>query len=131
MFRDIIDRLAKGDKPEKRLLTRKLDAALTKKIGVLQISFLSQPADPKINPPSRQLLLVAAFLGEREKIQLALDILRTEQAQRHGSIKAVAAHSALTEALETTSRLLAAFPSELIRWRQVLAELENIDMKKE
>lgn len=131
MFRDIIDRLAKGEQPEKKVLARKLDAALTKKIGVLQISYLSQPADPKINPPSRQLLLVAAFLGDREKIQLALDILRTEQAQRHGSIKGDTSLSALTEAVAATSRLLAAFPDELIRWRQVLAELENIDMKKE
>lgn len=123
MFRDVLEQLAKGVMPDKKVVASKLDAALTKKIGVLQIPYLCQSADPKINPPAGQLLVAAALLGEKEKIQLAFDILQTELGQRK-PVTADTVSDAMNEAQNSVSRLLAAFPEERDRWLQILAELK-------
>ena len=124
MFRDVLEQLAKGVMPDKKIVASKLDAALTKKIGVLQIPYLCQPTDPKINPPAQQLLVAAALLGESEKIQLALDILQTELGQRK-PVTADTVSDAMNEAQEAVSRLLAAFPEEQGRWLRILAGLKR------
>ena len=129
MFRDVLELLAARVMPDKKGLAGRLNAALTKKIGVLQIPYLSQPTDPKINPPARQLLVVAALLGEREKIQLALDILQTELVQQKGDANETVS-AAVAEAQATVSRLLVAFPEEEQRWQQVLADLQQKNAAK-
>lgn len=130
MFRDVMEQLARGEMPDKKGLAGKLGAALTKKIGVLQIPFLCRSSDPKINPPARHLLVVAALLTDREKIKLALDILQTELAQQSGKGTAEDVYPALSEAKEATSRLLSAFPEELVFWTLLTAPKEHKDTEK-
>lgn len=129
MFRDLIAQLAMGEKPDKKVLARKLEAALIKKAGVLQLPYLCQPTDPKINPPARHLLVAAAFLGAREKIRLAFDILGTELAQRYSGKEDKAASQVIAESKKEIARLLSLYPEELACWRQVMAELENEDTR--
>lgn len=130
MFRDVMEQLARGEMPDKKGLAGKLGAALTKKIGVLQIPFLCRPADPKINPPARHLLVVAALLADGEKIRLALDILQTELAQQNGKAAAEDVCLALSEAKEATSLLLSAFPEELAFWERLTEVQEHKNTRK-
>jgi hypothetical protein len=85
MFQRVLDQIEKGLMPDKKHLRQMLDAALTKKMGVLHMPYHCQPLDPKINPPVDQLMAVSAFLEDEEKVVLCLDILLTETTQRGGA----------------------------------------------
>lgn len=127
---DLIAQLGMGEKPDKKVLARKLEAALVKKAGVLQVPYLCQSSDPKINPPARHLLVAAAFLGAREKIRLTLDILATELAQRYSGKEDKAASQVIAEAKKEIDRLLSPYPEELACWWKIMADLENEDTRR-
>ena len=63
-------------------LRRRLDMAMTKKMGIVRLPPAFWPADPKINPRADHLFWASLLLLDRQRIDLALAVLAAEQAER-------------------------------------------------
>jgi len=78
MIRD----LKNGTLPEITPLKKRLQFAITKKLGVIKQPYLFWPPDPKQNPPATHILWAALILEDIENIHLAADILMQEHHER-------------------------------------------------
>lgn len=85
MFSVMIDTLRAGDLPQEMELTRRLQLAIVKKLGMLQGPYLCRSSDPKINPSATHLLWAAILLGDEEKVRLAADCIQIELQERPSS----------------------------------------------
>ncbi|RUM33522.1 MAG: hypothetical protein DSY50_08110 [Desulfobulbus sp.] len=82
MFTAIFSDLAQGVLPDREMLGRRFDVAMTKKLGVVKLppSFWMQ--DSKINPRADHLLKVALLLEDEERCGLAVSVLAVEVAEK-------------------------------------------------
>ena len=78
MFEKMVSGLKNGTLPENKLLRRRFDAALVKKMGVIKTPYSFWPADPKINPPAKQLLWAAILLHDEENFRVVEAIISSE-----------------------------------------------------
>lgn len=78
MIRD----LKNGKLPEVSPLEKRLQFAITKKLGVIKQPYLFWPPDPKQNPPATHILWAALILEDNENVRLAADILMQEHHER-------------------------------------------------
>jgi len=78
MFSHMISDLRYGKLPDNHLLRKRFEAALVKKMGVLQTPRSFWPADTKINPPAKQLLWAAILLQDKENYTVVEAIITTE-----------------------------------------------------
>ncbi len=78
MFEQMISELKNGALPENKFLRRRFDAALVKKMGVIRTPYSFWPADPKINPPAKQLLWAAILLHDEENLKVVEAIISSE-----------------------------------------------------
>ena len=78
MFEQMISVLKKGSMPENNLLRRRFEAALIKKMGVIKTPYSFWPADPKINPPAKQLLWAAILLQDLDNFGVMEAVISTE-----------------------------------------------------
>jgi hypothetical protein len=78
MFKQMVSELENGTLPENNLLRKRFDAALVKKMGVIRTPYSFWPADPKINPPAKQLLWAAILLHDKENYRVVEAIIATE-----------------------------------------------------
>ena len=78
MFEQMVSDLKNGTLPENKLLRRRFDAALVKKMGVIKTPYSFWPADPKINPPAKQLLWAAILLHDEENFRVVEAIISSE-----------------------------------------------------
>jgi hypothetical protein len=74
----MVSELKNGTLPENKLLRRRFDAALVKKMGVIRTPYSFWPADPKINPPAKQLLWAAILLHDKENFSVVEAIISSE-----------------------------------------------------
>jgi hypothetical protein len=97
MFAPMVSALKNGTLPENSLLRKRFDAALIKKMGVIQTPRAFWPADEKINPPAKQLLWAAILLHDKENFRIVEAIISKELEEKQrvsgepDSIKALAA----------------------------------------
>ena len=78
MFEHMVSDLKSGLLPEQNILRRRFDAALVKKMAVLRTPYSFWPADPKINPPTKQLLWAAILLQDKENFSMIEAVITTE-----------------------------------------------------
>ena len=77
--------LKNGRLPEAAALAKRLQFAITKKLGVIKQPYLFWPPDPKQNPPAAHILWAALILEDRENFDLAADILMQEHYEKMAS----------------------------------------------
>lgn len=82
MFSEMIRDLKNGKLPEVSPLKKRLQFAITKKLGVIKQPYLFWPSDPKQNPPATHILWAALILDDNENVRLAADILMQEHHER-------------------------------------------------
>lgn len=82
MFSEMIRNLKNGTLPEVTSLKKRLQFAVTKKLGVIKQPYLFWPPDPKQNPPAIHILWAAIILEDNENVSLAADILIQEHHER-------------------------------------------------
>ena len=82
MFSEMIKDLRSGKLPEITHLEKRLQFALTKKLGIIKQPYLFWPPDPKQNPPATHILWAALILEDNENVSLAADILMQEHHER-------------------------------------------------
>lgn len=91
MFSEMITALKRGRLPETKSLKKRLEFALTKKLGIIKQPYLLWPGDPKMNPPAAHILWAALILGDHASVDLAADILVQEHHEKlaagSGSLK--------------------------------------------
>ena len=85
MFAEMIGQLKKGELPAQGSIRARLDAAITKKLGILKTPYLCWSSDPKINPVTKHLFWAAVLLGDREKISLVEGIAMAEREAAGGN----------------------------------------------
>lgn len=78
MREQVLARLVKGEWPDTAAMRQWLRLALVKKMGVLNQPYHCWSTDSKINPASRDLLLVAILLDDRESLAAIEGILAAE-----------------------------------------------------
>ena len=78
MFEQMVSDLRNEKLPESTLLRKRFEAALIKKLGVIRTPYSFWPADPKINPPSKQLLWAAILLHDIENFRMVEAIISSE-----------------------------------------------------
>ena len=78
MFEQMVSDLRNEKLPESTLLRKRFEAALIKKLGVIQTPYSFWPADTKINPPSKQLLWAAILLHDIENFRMVEAIISSE-----------------------------------------------------
>ena len=78
MFGQMVSDLKKGALPNNNALRKRFDAALVKKAGVIKTPYSFWTADPKINPPAKQLLWAAILLQDKENCRIIEAIIATE-----------------------------------------------------
>ncbi|MGW8161595.1 MAG: hypothetical protein ACWGN1_05050 [Desulfobulbales bacterium] len=78
MFTNMISELNRGTLPENDLLRKRFDFALTKKMAIVKLPPAFWTKDPKINPRSDHLFWASLLLMDRERIELALNIIAAE-----------------------------------------------------
>ena len=78
MFEQMVSDLRNEKLPESTLLRKRFEAALIKKLGVIRTPYSFWPADPKINPPSKQLLWTAILLHDKENFRMVEAIISSE-----------------------------------------------------
>lgn len=78
MFSSLIKSIEKGELPELSGLRKKFDFALVKKMGIVSLPYHFWQTDPKINPPSSQLLWAAILLGDRNAVVTVVGIIQKE-----------------------------------------------------
>lgn len=115
MFSEMISRLQSGDLLPPTGLRNRLNAAITKKMGVLKMPPAMWPSDPKINPPTEHLLWAAVILNDRDSLQVVEGLAITEAYERRQA-------RGNSERLDTgilieqlTDKLLALAPNEEAR----------------
>ena len=79
MFTEMIGQLKKGELPSQGYVRVRLDAGITKKLGILKTPYLCWSSDPKINPVIKHLFWAAVLMGDREKISLIEGLAMAEQ----------------------------------------------------
>ncbi|OQX17543.1 MAG: hypothetical protein BWK76_10435 [Desulfobulbaceae bacterium A2] len=82
MFSAMLETLRQGELPDRSLLARRFNAAVTKKMAVVALPPTLWPGDPKINPPAEQLYWAALALGDPSGRETATAILAAELAAR-------------------------------------------------
>lgn len=82
MFTEIFAALKQGEIPDLKLLQRRFDLAMTKKLGVVKLPSAFWMQDPKINPRADHLLQAALLLGDRERCDLAMSVLAVEHLEQ-------------------------------------------------
>lgn len=82
MFEHMVSDLKSGLLPEQNILRRRFDAALVKKMAVLRTPYSFWPADPKINPPTKQLLWAAILLQDKENYSMIEAVITTELTEK-------------------------------------------------
>lgn len=82
MFSEMIKDLKNGTLPEITPLQKRLQFAITKKLGVIKQPYLFWPPDPKQNPPATHILWAALILEDNDNVNLAADILMQEHNER-------------------------------------------------
>ena len=78
MFAHMVFELRNGKLPENNLLRKRFNAALVKKMGIIRTPYSLWPADPKINPPAKQLLWAAILLQDKENYSVVEAIISAE-----------------------------------------------------
>lgn len=78
MREQVLARLVKGEWPDTAAMRQWLRLALVKKMGVLNQPYHCWSNDSKINPASRDLLLVATLLDDRESLAAVEGVLAAE-----------------------------------------------------
>ena len=78
MFTHMISALQNGTLPDDRLLRKRFEAALVKKMGVIRTPQALWPADTKINPPAKQLLWAAILLQDHENFRMVEAVISSE-----------------------------------------------------
>ena len=81
MFSEMVADLGQGRLPEKIALRQRFDMAMIKKMGVVLLPPAFWTEDPKINPRVEHLFWASLLLLDRERMDLALAVLATEQAE--------------------------------------------------
>jgi len=83
MFTENFVKLKQGKIPDLKLLQRRFDLAMTKKLGVVKLPPAFWMQDSKINPRADHLLQAALLLGDRERCDLAVSVLAVEHQEQH------------------------------------------------
>jgi hypothetical protein len=78
MFDQMVSDLKKGIFPENRLLRKRFDAALVKKMGVIRTPYSFWPADRKINPSAKELLWAAIILDDMDNFRVVEAVIVSE-----------------------------------------------------
>lgn len=78
MFQEMVTELQKGKLPDLKLLRKRFEAALVKKMGVIRTPYSFWPGDTKINPPAKHLLWAATLLDDKENFNVVAAIIATE-----------------------------------------------------
>jgi len=78
MFDQMVSDLKNGIFPENRLLRKRFDAALVKKMGVIRTPYSFWPADRKINPSAKELLWAAILLEDMENFRVVEAVISSE-----------------------------------------------------
>ena len=78
MFDQMISDLKIGILPDNRLLRKRFNAALVKKMGVIRTPYSFWPADRKINPPAKELLWAAILLDDMENFRVVEAVIASE-----------------------------------------------------
>lgn len=68
--------------PEQKSLKKRLEFALTKKLGIIKQPYLLWPGDPKMNPPAQHILWAALITENQAATTLAIDILLQEEHEK-------------------------------------------------
>ena len=79
MFSMMLEELAKGVHPETGLLKQRFDAAMTKKLAVVNLPPAFWTSDPKINPRADHLFWASLLIGDLERVELAISVIAAEQ----------------------------------------------------
>lgn len=74
----MVEELTRGAVPDRALLEKRFDAAMTKKLAVVKLppAFWSQ--DPKINPRADLLFWASILIGDLQRIELAISVIAAE-----------------------------------------------------
>ena len=83
MFDQMVSDIKSGIIPENKLLRKRFDAALVKKIGVIRTPYSFWPADRKINPSAKELLWAVILLHDLENFRVVEAVITTEIEERH------------------------------------------------
>ncbi len=104
MFTEIFTALKQGETPDLKLLRRRFDLAMTKKLGVVKLPPAFWMQDSKINPRADHLLQVALLLGDLECCNMAVSVLAVEH-QEHKNEQTLnqAVQQAATELIDMLS----------------------------
>jgi hypothetical protein len=87
MFSEMIADLKNGRLPDSQAIKKRLDFAITKKLGIIRQPYLLWPPDPKMNPPATHILWAALITADPSSIELATDILVQEQHEKMAAKK--------------------------------------------
>jgi len=82
VFDQMVSDLKNGIIPENKLLRKRFDAALVKKIGVIRTPYSFWPADKKINPSAKELFWAAILLNDLENFRVVEAVIATEVEER-------------------------------------------------
>lgn len=116
MFSEMVSEIARGIMPDTGLLRKRLDLALTKKLGVIKTPYPLWTSDKKINPAAKELLWAAIILEDRDCYLLVNSIIAAETAEKRkasGRLHDPESGPVLTETLLDELRRMA--PSEEFR----------------
>jgi hypothetical protein len=107
MFSEMIADLKQGKMPDSGGMAKRLDFALTKKLGIVKLPPAFWMNDPKINPRTDHLFWAALLLKDRSRIDLVLSVLAVEVAEKVDSAKGTDK--------ETLERRIPGLVNELLR----------------
>ncbi|MBC8209129.1 MAG: hypothetical protein H8E79_08190 [Desulfobulbaceae bacterium] len=84
MFSEMVEQLARGERPDPVTLRGRMRAAITKKLALVQQPTTYWESDPKRNPRSDHLLWGAILLDDSELRDVVSGIIAMEQGARPG-----------------------------------------------
>lgn len=83
MFSDMVSSLKKGEVADLNILRKRFDTALVKKIAVISTPYSFWTSDPKINPPTKELIWAAILLQDSDNYKLLTGIVATETNEKN------------------------------------------------
>ena len=79
----MVSSLKKGEVTDLNILRKRFDTALVKKIAVISTPYSFWTSDPKINPPTKELIWAAILLQDNDNYKLLTGIVATETNEKN------------------------------------------------
>ena len=83
----MVSSLKKGEVTDLNILRKRFDTALVKKIAVISTPYSFWTSDPKINPPTKELIWAAILLHSSDNYKLLSGIFATETNEKKQGVR--------------------------------------------